>query len=58
MKNIEAVIFSQWRLEPWYWAPFPEQYHHQALYFCDWTLRYTTSQILAVEHRTQYKASR
>ncbi len=58
VKNIEAVIFSQWRLEPWYWAPFPEQYHHQSLYFCDWTLRYTTSQILAVEHRTQYKASR
>merc|ERR1712072_96316 len=52
VKNIEAVIFSQWRLEPWYWAPFPEQYHHQSLYFCDWTLRYTTSQILAVEHRT------
>ena len=55
VKNIEAVIFSQWRLDPWYWAPFPEQYHHQALYFCDWTLRYTTSQILAVEHRANIK---
>jgi len=58
VKNVEAVIFSEWRLEPWYWAPFPEQFQNQALYFCDWTLRYTTSQIVAVEHRDAFKKSK
>ena len=31
VKNVEAIVFSEWKLEPWYWAPFPEEYHDQTL---------------------------
>ena len=54
VKNVRAVVFSNWRVEPWYWAPFPESYHDRTLYFCDFTLRYTASRRAMAEHAAAY----
>ena len=58
VKNIRAVVFSRWRLEPWYWAPFPETYHDRTLYVCDFTLRYTASKLAMDEHHRSYAGPR
>jgi len=58
VKNVKAVVFSSWRVEPWYWAPFPDAFHGAALYVCDFTLRYTPSKATMGAHATAYDGPR
>jgi hypothetical protein len=44
IKNINHVVLGKYRLECWYYSPFPKEFHPNGpvdcLYFCEFTLRF------------------
>ncbi|KAJ8611283.1 hypothetical protein CTAYLR_004155 [Chrysophaeum taylorii] len=58
VKNVPALVFSDWEVETWYWSPFPEKYHGSKLYVCDFTLRYAARKCDVVEHARTYDGPR
>ncbi|OZJ06032.1 hypothetical protein BZG36_01122 [Bifiguratus adelaidae] len=42
--KIKIVRFGDWEIEPWYVAPYPEEYsQHPVLYICEFCLKYMKS---------------
>lgn len=40
VKTVEFIEFGRWRVETWYFSPFPREYHCETLYICEFCLQF------------------
>jgi len=41
VKNVTRIVFGEWRMETWYFSPFPKEYQSvHELYFCEFDLNF------------------
>lgn len=52
--QIEYIEFGQYQIDIWYAAPYPEEYsRNQALFICEFCLKYMESATVAWRHKTK-----
>lgn len=52
--QIEFIEFGQFQIDIWYAAPYPEEYsRNQALFICEFCLKYMESATVAWRHKTK-----
>ncbi|CAG8976859.1 hypothetical protein HYALB_00003470 [Hymenoscyphus albidus] len=52
--QIEYIEFGQFQIDIWYAAPYPEEYsRNQALFICEFCLKYMESPTVAWRHKTK-----
>ncbi|KAG9233366.1 putative histone acetyltransferase mst2 [Amylocarpus encephaloides] len=52
--QIEFIEFGQYQIDIWYAAPYPEEYsRNQALFICEFCLKYMESATVAWRHKTK-----
>lgn len=57
IKNIRHVLFGRYKLECWYFSPFPKEYHPNGpvdcLFFCEFTFRFFRTKDELVRFQSQ-----
>jgi histone acetyltransferase HTATIP len=56
IKNIQTIYLGRHLIEPWYFAPYPQELAHcPILYICEFCLKYMESMKCLERHRTKCK---
>ncbi|TPX52045.1 hypothetical protein SeMB42_g01680 [Synchytrium endobioticum] len=52
VRNIETIYFGKYKIETWYFSPYPEEYKDQKiLYICEFCLKYMRLSESMMQHR-------
>ncbi|KAJ3120196.1 hypothetical protein HK098_004790 [Nowakowskiella sp. JEL0407] len=57
-RNVESIYFGKFKIETWYYSPFPEEFAAKTLFVCQFCLKYMMFAKTLVDHKKKCTSKR